>query len=80
MCFVDVGQGDCIHLRSGGVNILIDGGGNYFSNIAKRTLRPYLLKNGVTRIDLAIVTHPDMDHSLGIIQLSEIFDVEKTVG
>ena len=77
--FVDVGQGDCIHISIDGFNILVDGGGRAGGNIAKRTLRPYLLKNGISRVDLAIITHMDTDHSLGILQLQEIFDVRETV-
>lgn len=77
--FLDVGQGDCIHIHAGRKNILIDGGGNYYSNIAEKTLKPYLLKNGIDHIDLAIVTHLDQDHSKGIYQLAEIFPVDKII-
>ena len=76
--FLDVGQGDCIHINKDGYNILIDGGGSLYSNIAERTLRPYLLKNGIDHIDLAVITHEDTDHALGIRQLQEIFDVRQT--
>lgn len=79
VCFVDVGQGDCIHIRSGGKNILIDGGGSYKSNIAEKTLKPYLLKNGVTHIDIAFVTHMDSDHSKGVEQLSQIMKIDTLV-
>lgn len=61
--FVDVGQGDCTHLRNQNINILIDGG--------KSDISEYLLKNGVTKIDLAIVTHLDEDHAKGIRLLSK---------
>ncbi len=76
--FLDVGQGDCIHISKDGYNILIDGGGSLYSNIAERTLRPYLLKSGIDHIDLAVITHEDTDHALGIRQLQEIFDVRQT--
>jgi competence protein ComEC len=69
--FVDIGQGDCTHIRSQGVNILMDGGGSYYKDVAGDTLKPYLLKNGVTHIDLAMVTHLDTDHSKGIADLSQ---------
>jgi len=75
--FLDVGQGDCIHIHSGNTDILIDGGGNYYSNIAEKTLKPYLLKHGITDIDLAIITHEDQDHCKGIYELAEIFDVKE---
>jgi competence protein ComEC len=76
--FVDVGQGDCIHLRTpGGKNILIDGGGSREYNIGKKVLLPYLLKNGVDKVDLAIVTHLHEDHYGGISSLCRLMDVEK---
>ena len=77
--FLDVGQGDCIHISKDGYNILIDGGGSLYNNIAERTLRPYLLKSGIDHVDLAIITHDDTDHALGIRQLQEIFDVRQVV-
>ncbi|MBQ9826722.1 MAG: ComEC/Rec2 family competence protein [Firmicutes bacterium] len=76
--FLDVGQGDCIHICKDGYNILIDGGGSLYGNIAERTLRPYLLKSGISHVDLAVITHDDTDHALGIRQLQEIFDVRQT--
>ncbi len=73
--FVDVGQGDCIHFCIDGFNILVDGGGN----TARDKLRPYLLKNGISAVDLAIITHDDMDHALGIRQLEELMPVKQTI-
>lgn len=75
--FVDVGQGDCTLINQNGLHILIDGGGNYYKNIGKDTLKPFLLKNGITKIDLAIVSHKDQDHSKGIYELNECFKIEK---
>ncbi len=69
--FVDVGQGDCIHIQSRGVNVLVDGGGSYYKDVAEDILRPYLLRHGITKIDMAIVTHLDSDHSKGIADLSQ---------
>ena len=77
--FLDVGQGDCIHIHYGGKDILIDGGGSYYTNVAEKTIKPYLLKNGIKSIDLAIVTHEDMDHSKGIYELGEIFEIKKVL-
>lgn len=67
LVFVDVGQGDCLHIRTpSGKNILIDGGGKESFDMGKKVLKPYLLKNGVRRIDLAVATHMDMDHYDGL--------------
>ncbi len=75
--FADVGQGDCTLISQSGLHILIDGGGSYYKNIGKDTLKPFLLKNGITKIDLAIVSHKDQDHSKGVYELSECFKIEK---
>ena len=77
---VDVGQGDCIHLRwPGDTDILIDGGGSVNYNVGEKTLKPYLLKNGVRDIDLAAATHLHTDHYRGIAELSECFDVRREI-
>ena len=68
---VDVGQGDCIHLRSGGRNYLIDGGGSERFEVGTTTLQPYLLRNGVRRVDGAFVTHLHTDHYRGICELAK---------
>lgn len=75
--FVDVGQGDCVHIRDGRNNILIDGGGSLNYNVGKKTLKQYLLKNGTGRIDLAIATHEHMDHIKGLEELSQCFKINK---
>lgn len=78
--FVDVGQGDCIHIRTlEGKNYLVDGGGSLFSDfdVGKETLKPYLLKNGVDRLDGVFVTHMDADHYKGISGLNEVFQIDR---
>lgn len=76
--FVDVGQGDCIHLRTpSGKNILIDGGGSADYDTGKKVLLPYLLKNRVGKVDLAVVTHLHQDHYGGIASLCRHMPVKK---
>ena len=73
--FVSVGQGDCTHIRAGGKDILIDGGGDTERDIGEDVLMPYLLANGAERAELACVTHLHTDHALGILQLSQVYPV-----
>ncbi len=76
--FVDVGQGDCMHFKSSdGKNYLIDGGGKKDYNVGEKILKPYLLKNGVKKIDGAFVTHLHQDHYKGIAELCREGMVEK---
>ena len=50
---------------------MIDGGGSPDYEIGRKTLKPYLLKNGVEKIDLAIATHKHTDHYKGLEELKE---------
>ncbi|MDR1570975.1 MAG: ComEC/Rec2 family competence protein [Clostridiales Family XIII bacterium] len=78
LVFVDVGQGDSLHIRTpDGKNILIDGGGSVTRNVGKDVLLPYLLKNGVAKIDLALVTHLHTDHYRGVVELAQEMPVER---
>lgn len=82
--FVDVGQGSCIHLRTPcGNDFLFDGGGKpdfgkkkddgrRGFDVGEKILRPYLLKNGVRKVDVAFVTHLDADHYKGIASICRL--------
>lgn len=56
--FLDVGQGDCILIRTSGGDILIDAGPDFEQESLCRKLKTL----GVTRLTLAIFTHFDEDH------------------
>lgn len=76
--FLDVGQGDCIFIRCGDCTILVDGGSSDEKTLYEYTLEPFLLSKGVSKLDYAIVTHPDNDHISGLKALlkEDIIDVE----
>lgn len=70
--FIDVGQGDSILLKTPqGKFILIDGGGSQFYDVASNRLLPYLHHRGIRKIYMAINTHPDTDHLLGLEKAAE---------
>jgi len=87
LIFLDVGQGDCLHVRTpSGKNILIDGGGSRGLadggsgyDVGSRILLPYLLKSGVSSIDVAIISHLHDDHYRGIASLSQAMRIDKVV-
>ena len=63
--FVYVGQGDsCFIETPGNKTILIDGGGSEFGSydVGKKTLLPYILDRGYTKIDYIFISHFDTDH------------------
>ena len=70
--FVDVGQGDCIFMRSkNGFTCLVDGGSSDEKNVGTYRIIPFLKAKGIRRVDYIIVTHADSDHISGVIELLE---------
>lgn len=67
--FLDVGQGDGICIEYDGLVCMIDGGSSDQSDISKYTLLPFLKSKGITKIDYWIITHPDMDHYSGLLEI-----------
>lgn len=62
LAFLAVGQGDCIAFSHQGATIVIDAGPESSSRRIGRLLRA----EGLTRVDLVLVSHPDSDHIGGL--------------
>ena len=58
-------------LRSGTTNILIDSGSSDQKKLGSRTLEPCLKSKGISRLDIAVVSHGDSDHISGLLYLLE---------
>lgn len=68
--FLDVGQGDCIFVRSGSKEMyLVDGGSSSVSGIARYRILPFLKSQGAAELRAIFVTHPDEDHCNGITEI-----------
>ncbi len=65
---LDVGQGQCILLESGGRTFMVDCGGDSDSKTADLAAS-HLLSRGITHLDGLIVTHLDRDHAGGVKNL-----------
>ena len=77
---IDVGQGNSILVQfPGGKNMLVDGGGFFDGSfdIGKLVVAPYLLHEGITKIDVVALTHPDSDHLNGLLYILENFHVRE---
>mgnify|MGYP001951420177 FL=1 len=70
--FLDVGQGDCVYIRTPDrKHILVDGGGRpeglWSFDVGEDIVVPFLLKNGVGKLDLVVMSHSHDDHIGGLI-------------
>ena len=61
---LDVGQGQCVLLQSGGRTYMVDCGGSYDDDAAD-VAAATLLSQGITKLDGLILTHYDADHAGG---------------
>lgn len=72
----DVGQGDGILISSNDINIMVDGGSSSKKDIGSNILVPGLKASGVSDIDYWLVSHPDSDHTSGLMDiLSDYGDI-----
>jgi competence protein ComEC len=71
---LDVGQGLAVHIAlPDGRQMMVDGGGGHDFDPGSFIIRPYLLRLGLTRLDVAALTHPDQDHLKGLVTVIEDF-------
>jgi competence protein ComEC len=77
--FMSVGQGECFLVQSpDGKNILIDcGPSNEKYDSGEKNIAPFLKRNGVSNIDILILTHKHNDHTGGADYLIRNFNVNK---
>ena len=68
--FLDVGQGDSILIRTVQGNTWIyDCGSSSKKNVGENILIPYLKREGIHRIDGIFLSHGDLDHMSGLLEL-----------
>ena len=73
--FIDVGNADCILVRQGDYNLLIDAA----ENTRAKMLLDYLDRHGVEKLDLVVLTHPHLDHMGSMETIVKHFAVDRFV-
>ncbi|MBD7970350.1 MBL fold metallo-hydrolase [Paenibacillus gallinarum] len=72
--YIDVGQGASQLIQTpNGKTMLIDGG----NNDDEQVMVSYLKKQGISKVDVIIGTHPDADHVGGLDAVVDAFDIGK---
>ena len=74
-----VGNGSAYLIQSGGRTILYDCGSSSHAAVTETVLGPALRSAGVHGIDTLILSHPDLDHFSGTVELTERFTVKEVL-
>jgi len=77
LVMIDVGQGDAILLRDGSEAVLVDGGGWRRGNLGLHVLLPALRELGIGHLRAVVLTHPDLDHCGGLVDLVALMPVDE---
>jgi len=70
-----VGDGSCYLLRCDGQVVMFDCGSQAFLRIGERSVVPGLIELGVTRVDLLMLSHADLDHYVGVLDVVDAIEV-----
>ena len=73
-----VGQGDGFLIRKGNFVMTIDNGSSSDKNFPENTLLPYCKAKRIHKIQYALITHSDIDHTSGIQAILEEGRTENT--
>lgn len=89
---LDVGQGDAAVIRFPDKQVMLVDGGiqhTYYDekrnrqveyDVGKRIIEPFLDSENIRRIDMVMLTHPDLDHGGGLAYILQNYDVKHLVG
>lgn len=74
-----VGDGSCYLLRSGDEVLMFDCGSQGFWRVGERSIVPALGALGVRRIDTLMLSHADLDHFVGVVDVVERVEVGRVL-
>ena len=72
LTMLDVGQGDCFVIEEkNGFTAIIDGGSSSVSEVGRYRIDPFLRSHGISTVDFVFLSHADIDHTNGVLELLE---------
>lgn len=74
-----VGDGSAYLIESQGERMMFDCGSSQHLDITTAAVGPALRSMGITRVPTLVLSHPDLDHFSGAIELMDDFGVERLV-
>lgn len=78
---LDVGQGESIFVKGPeGRCYLMDGGSSDVKNVGQYRIEPFLLSQGVRKLDYVFLSHGDSDHLSGIEEMIEREEIGVRIG
>ena len=72
LAFLDVGQGDCFVADTKSGAVIFDGGSSSEDQVGRYRILPYMKYLGYQKIQIAVISHMDIDHYSGIRELLEM--------
>ncbi|MBC8201751.1 MAG: ComEC/Rec2 family competence protein [Planctomycetes bacterium] len=76
---INVGHGTCHIIQNNGEALVIDAGSRTSFDIGFERIVPALRRLGVTTINTFVITHSDIDHICGIIDIAKTISIEKLI-
>ena len=78
---LDVGQGLAVVITTATHTLIYDTGMKFYQggDMAKMAIIPYLETLGIKKIDMIIISHPDLDHRGGLPSLVEKYPIKELV-
>ncbi len=71
-----VGDGSCFLVRWPGHTLMFDCGSQAYLDVGAKSIAPALQRLGVHRIDTLVLSHADMDHLCGVLDVTASLDGE----
>ena len=81
MDVLDVGQGLAIVVRTAHHALIYDTGMKFYQggDMGKLAIIPYLNALGINKLDMVVISHPDLDHRGGLVSLEEKYNIKALV-